>query len=57
MEKHLAEGVAFISINPLKGDMIRYIYRKLAEDTTPGEMDERLETEIVKKIPETAAEM
>ena len=57
VEKHLAEGVAFISINPLKGDMVRYIHKKLAEDTTPGEMDEILETEIVKKIPEAAAEM
>jgi len=57
VEKHLAEGVAFVSINPLKGDMIRYIHKKLAEDPTPDEMDERLEAEIVKKIPETAAEM
>ena len=57
VEKHLAEGVAFLSINPLKVDMIRYIYKKLAEDSTPDEMDERLEAEIVKKVPENAAEM
>jgi len=51
--KRLPEGVALVSISPPKGDIVRFIQTKLAEDATLDEMDERLEAEIVKKIPET----
>ena len=57
VEKHLAERAAVVQINPRNGDIIRYIHKKLAEDPFSDEMDQRLEEEIVKKIPETAAEM
>lgn len=56
VEKHLPGG-AVVSISPRKDDIIRFIRRKLAEDTTPDEMDERLESEIVRKIPETVSDM
>ena len=55
--RHLPSGVAVVSITPRKDDIVRYIHEKLAEDTTPDEMDGRLEAEIVKKIPGTVAEM
>ena len=55
--KHLPGGVAILSIIPRRNDIAQYIQTKLAEDTTLDEMDERLEAEIVKKIPETVSEM
>jgi len=55
--KHLPSGVAILSIIPRKDDIVQYIHTKLAEDTTLDEMDERLEAEIVKELPETASEM
>ena len=57
VERHLPSGVAVVSISPRKDDIIRYIRTKLAEDTTSDEMDEGLEAEIVKKLPETVSEM
>ena len=57
VRKHFSEGAAPVSISPRNGDITRYIHTKLAEDATFGEMDERLEAEIVKKIPETVSEM
>jgi len=57
VRKHLPAGVTLVSISPRKGDIVRYIHAKLVEDTTSEEMDEGLEMEIVKKIPETVAEM
>ena len=54
--KHFPAGIV-LSISPRNGDIIGYIRAKLARDTTLGEMDERLEAEIVKKIPETFSEM
>lgn len=55
--KHLPVGVTLVSVSPRKDDIVRYIHAKFAEDTTSDEMDEGLEEEIVKKIPETIAEM
>jgi len=55
--RHLGGGVALVSISPRKDDIIRYVQSKLVEDSTPDEMDERLEAEIVKQIPETVSEM
>ena len=55
--RHLPSGVAITSISPRKDDVIRCIHARCAEDTTPDEMDERLEEEIVKKITETVSEM
>jgi len=55
--RHLPQGAALVSISPRKDDIIQYIHTKLAEDTDSDEMDEKLEAEIVKKIPETVSEM
>jgi len=55
--KHFPEGTALVSISPPNDDIIRYIQTKLAEGTGSGEMDVKLEAEIVEKIPEAASEM
>jgi len=57
VRKHFLEGTALLSISPPNDDIIRYIQTKLAEDTGSGEMDVKLEAEIVEKIPEIAPEM
>jgi len=57
VSRRLPDGVASVLISPRKDDIIQYINAKLAEDPTSDEMDDRLEAEIVKKIPETVAEM
>ena len=57
VEKGLPGGVMVVSISPRKNDIIRYVRRKLAEDSASDEMDERLEAEIVRRIPETVSEM
>jgi len=57
VRKHLPEGIALVSIHPPKSDIVRFIRAKLMEDTSLGEMNERLETEIVKKIQETFSDM
>jgi len=55
--RYLPNRVVVVSIAPRKDDIVRYIHEKLAEDTTPDEMDGGLKAEIVKSIPETVAEM
>ena len=55
--RHFPQRTALISISPGDGDIIHYIHTKLLEDTNSGEMDEELEEEIVKKIPENVSEM
>jgi len=57
VEKHLPGEVVVEPISPRKDDIIRFIHRKLAEDSISHEMDETLEAEIIKKIPETVSEM
>lgn len=57
VETRLPQGVVAVLISPRKGDIIRYIHTKLAEDTTSDEMDERLEAEILRRVPETVSEM
>lgn len=55
--KHLPGGATLVSISLRKDEVIRYIREKLVQDPTPEAMDEGLETEIIKKIPETVSEM
>ena len=57
VEKHFPERTALVPISPQNGDIIRYIHKKLAQDTNSGEMNKELEAAIVKKIPETVSEM
>ena len=56
VEKHLP-GAAIVPISPPKDDIIQYIHKKLEKDTTSEEMDEILEAEIVKRIPESVSGM
>ena len=57
VEKHLPRRVATRSITPTKDDIIIFLRAKLKEDTMPDAMDESLEEEIIKNIPETVSEM
>ena len=57
IDKHLAGRATTISIIPAKGDIVIFLRAKLKEDAIPDAMDETLEEEIVKNIPETVSEM
>ena len=57
VDKHLAGRATTRSISPTKDDIIIFLRAKLKEDTIPDAMDETLEEEIVKNIPETVSEM
>jgi len=57
VERHLAGRVATRSITPTKGDIVIFLRAKLREDTVPDAMDESLEQEIIRNIPETVSEM
>jgi len=55
--KHLPAGTSLVSVSPRNGDIIRYIRKKLSEDINSCEMDEELEAEILRKIPENFSDM
>jgi len=55
--KRLSGRVITIHITPRRIDIIRYLHRRLSEDTTPDAMDSSLEADILKKIPEDISEM
>ena len=57
VETRLPGGLAAVPVSPWKDDIVHYIRKRLEEDPSPDEMDESLESEIVKKIPETVSEM
>ena len=57
VEEHLAGKVAAVSVTPTKGDIIRFLRAKLREDTVPDAMDNSLEEDIIKNIPETVSEL
>ena len=57
IEERLAGRVIGVSICPNKGDMITYLRARLAEDRTPNTMDESLQADILKKIPENISGM
>ena len=57
VEKHLAGRVVTVSITPTKDDIIRFLRAKLKEDTIPDAMDNSLEEDIIKNIPETVSEL
>ena len=57
VEKHLAGRVVAVSITPTKDDIVLFLRAKLKEDITPDAMDESLEEDIVKHIPEIVSEM
>ena len=57
IDKHLGRRAQTRSISPTKDDIIVFLRAKLEEDTIPDAMDESLEEEIIKNIPETVSEM
>ena len=57
VEKHLAGRAATRSITPTKNDMVLFLRAKLKEDTMRAAMNESLEEEIMRNIPETVPEM
>ena len=57
VETCLTERVISLSVCPSKGDIIRYLGVRLKEDETPDAMDESLEADILRKIPENISEM
>ena len=56
VEKHLSQRVATVTITPTKADIIRFLRAKLREDTLDA-MNNTLEGDIIKSIPETASEL
>jgi len=57
IKSRLARGVTSVSISPRRGDTIRYLYSRLAADTTLDAMDSTLKADILKKIPDHISEM
>ena len=57
VEKHLAARAAIRSITPTKDDIVVFIRAKLREDTIRDAMNESLEEEIIKIIPDIVSEM
>ena len=57
IDKHLAGRAATRPITPTKDDIIIFLRAKMKADTIPDAMDESLEEEIIKNIPESFSEM
>jgi len=57
VEKSLAERVVTVSITPTNKDIIRFLRAKLTDDTIPEAMDQSLEEDIIKSIPDTVSKM
>ena len=57
IDKHFAGRAAIRCITPAKDDIIIFLRAKLKEDTIPHAMDDSLEEEIIRNIPQTASEM
>jgi len=57
VEKRLAGRVISVPVGPNKDDIIEYLRVRLDEDETPEAMDESLEEDILKEIPQHMSEM
>ena len=57
IDKRLAGHVRSISITPIGKDITGYLRIKLSEDETPDAIDERLEAEILEKVPQNISEV
>ena len=57
IEKPLGERTLILFISPNEDDIIEYLRSRLEEDTTPEAMDDSLEADILKSIPESVSEM
>ena len=56
IERRIGGGAIFISIEPKKDDVLRYLRERLRNDTTPEIMNSALEEDILKSIPEASSE-
>jgi len=57
IEKRFTGRVISVSVGPSQNDIMEYLRLRLDEDETPEAMDERLEAEILEKIPQRMSEM
>jgi len=57
VERHLGGRAVTRSITPTENDIMIFLRAKLKADTMPDAMDESLEEEIIRNIPETVSEM
>ena len=57
IEMRLPGRVLSMSVGPSRDDIMEYLRLRLDEDETPDAMDESLEADILKKIPEAMSEM
>ena len=57
IESRLARMTVNLFISPRKEDIYGYLQARLDEDTNPDAMDDCLEADILKKIPDTVSEM
>jgi len=55
--RRLSGRVKSLSISTKREDIIKYLHSRLEDDTTPDAMNDSLEAEILKKIPEDVSEM
>ena len=55
--RRLPGRVKSLSISTKRDDIIKYLHSRLEDDTTPDAMNDSLEAEILKKIPEDISEM
>ena len=56
IERRLGGAAVFISTVPTEDDVLRYLRERLQNDTTPEIMNNRLEADIMKYIPEASSE-
>ena len=57
LEEHHGKALQIIIYKPVKGDIRRYLERKLQDDEFRQEMDSELERGIMEEIPEKISEM
>jgi len=56
IERRFGEGAIFISIAPAEDDVVKYLHERLQNDTAPEVMNNTLEADILKSIPEASSE-
>jgi len=57
LEEHYGRPLQIIKFKPVKGDIRRYLEKKLEDDEFHQEMDSELKTGIMEEIPEKISEM
>ena len=57
IEKRLAGHLTSVSVALTRNDIAKYLRIKMYEDETPDAMDESLEADILREIPENVSEM